>query len=113
MSVKRKHPQANACGCFDGGPEGDRTLEPHGCEPCALPSGPVLAHFKQIKCLKDAKTGPLSLFLIEIRATVKFAVFLALYANAAAAMRYISAKMAAECEPGAYRRVRIFRSIRV
>ena len=24
---------------FDfGGPEGDRTLEPHGCEPCALPA---------------------------------------------------------------------------
>ena len=22
----------------DGGPEGDRTLEPHGCEPCALPA---------------------------------------------------------------------------
>lgn len=21
-----------------GGPEGDRTLEPHGCEPCALPA---------------------------------------------------------------------------
>ena len=23
---------------FVGGPEGDRTLEPHGCEPCALPA---------------------------------------------------------------------------
>ena len=24
--------------CCFGGPEGDRTLEPHGCEPCALPA---------------------------------------------------------------------------
>ena len=24
--------------CPSGGPEGDRTLEPHGCEPCALPA---------------------------------------------------------------------------
>ena len=23
---------------LNGGPEGDRTLEPHGCEPCALPA---------------------------------------------------------------------------
>ena len=31
----KKHP----IGCFScfGGLEGDRTLEPHGCEPCALP----------------------------------------------------------------------------
>ena len=78
--------------------------------PLALPRGPVLAHFKQIKCLKDAKTGPLSLFLMEIRATVKLAAILSLYANAAAAMRCISTKIAAECEPSAYRCVRISRS---
>ena len=54
----------------------DSNSRPLGCEPNALPSGPVLAHFKQIKCLKDAKTGPLSLFLIGIRAAVKFAAIL-------------------------------------
>ena len=30
--------QINKSGFFVGGPEGDRTLEPHGCEPCALPA---------------------------------------------------------------------------
>ena len=35
---KKNHPSFH-CGDFlVGGPEGDRTLEPHGCEPCALPA---------------------------------------------------------------------------
>lgn len=32
-----------------GGPEGDRTLEPHGCEPCALPAElRALIHIKRL-----------------------------------------------------------------
>ena len=31
-----------------GGPEGDRTLEPHGCEPCALPAE-LQAHIQLIR----------------------------------------------------------------
>lgn len=32
-----------------GGPEGDRTLEPHGCEPCALPAE-LRAH--NVRCVR-------------------------------------------------------------
>lgn len=36
-SKKIRHTAEAVCRIF-GGPEGDRTLEPHGCEPCALPA---------------------------------------------------------------------------
>ena len=48
-------------GCFRfGGLEGDRTLEPHGCEPCALPAE-LQAH---ISLYQPEKRGRLSLSLM-------------------------------------------------
>ena len=40
--------------CF-GGLEGDRTLEPHGCEPCALPSVTVITDRKQGSICQKSK----------------------------------------------------------
>ena len=41
-SGHQKETTPDGCCLFFGGLEGDRTLEPHGCEPCALPSGPQI-----------------------------------------------------------------------
>ena len=43
--------------CSGGGLEGDRTLEPHRCEPCALPSVTVITDRKQGKmCQKPIES---------------------------------------------------------
>ena len=49
----------------NGGPEGDRTLEPHGCEPCALPAE-LRAHITAFCPFFRTKSGVLKLSVLMI-----------------------------------------------
>ena len=45
--AEKTRERENAFSCFFGGLEGDRTLEPHGCEPCALSDWAVIGVFDE------------------------------------------------------------------
>ena len=56
--IAKRHANFNCLHIVCGRLEVDRTLEPHGCEPCALPSVTVITDKKQGSiCQKTKETG--------------------------------------------------------
>ena len=74
--------------CFFGGPEGDRTLEPHGCEPCALPAE-LRAHIVRLKadfcCQSDSTLTIIAYSFEKIQSYFQF--FQTFFAKTAARFR--------------------------
>ena len=74
--------------CFFGGPEGDRTLEPHGCEPCALPAE-LRAHIVRLKadfcCHSDSTLTIIAYSFEKIQSYFQF--FQTFFAKTAARFR--------------------------
>ena len=71
-----------------GGPEGDRTLEPHGCEPCALPAE-LRAHIVRLKadfcCHSDSTLTIIAYSFEKIQSYFQF--FQTFFAKTAARFR--------------------------